>query len=219
MIKINLLRSLGMSSAPIADGELSAINVNQQASIKGLMILLFPLLVIGWEKINISFIRSEGESLEQQISKIEQEKASFGDVSPRVEKFTKERDKIEAEVETIRELTGNRLREVKTLDQLQSLVPSGAWLRKVSIKGLEVTLEGFTRYERGVPEFISILEKSAFFTNIRPGDTSRIDVGNAQALKFTLGFEIAKGPSGANTTNSNFKGKVDLAPAEGVKSQ
>ena len=44
-------------------------------------------------------------------TKLSLKKAVYGDAAPKVEKFTKQKEKIDAQIEVIRNLTKNRLRE------------------------------------------------------------------------------------------------------------
>ena len=195
MIRINLLRNVGMSTGGAAVQSASiAISPDLQkaAGIRLAVILLFPLAVFGYEKFNLSVLQGEVDKVNAQVTDINNQKAAFGSVAPKVERFTKEKKEIEKQADAVRELARSRLREVKTLDALQSFMPEQAWLSDLSIKGNVVVLNGFTLADDGVTRLIKALESSVLFSQITPTSTSKVDLPGGPAKKFQLEFRVGK---------------------------
>ena len=195
MIKINLLRNVGMTTGgitPQSAGVALSPDLQKAALGRLAIIALFPLAVFAYEKFNLSVLQGEVDKVNAQITDVNAQKASFGSVAPKVEKFTKEKKEIVKQVEAVRELARNRLREVKTLDALQSFMPDQAWLSDLQINGSVVKLDGFTLADDGVTRLIKALESSVLFSQITPKSTSKVDLPAGPAKKFQLEFRVGK---------------------------
>ena len=201
MIKVNMLRNMGIQGggggalgglgASTAESNVSS-ELQRQAAIKVFIIILFPVALFAYEKINLSNLEAELKVQQALIDQINAEKAAFGSVAPRVEKYTKEKKEIEKQVEVVRELTKNRLREVKTLDVLQSLMPEQTWLKEINIAAGVVTIQGFTSADEGVSKLMKALEGSVLFSQIIPKTTARVDLAGVSANRFTFEFRVGK---------------------------
>lgn len=194
MIRINLLRTLGLQVAPGLSGGDGVVSpdLQKQATIKFVVILLMPFLLYVYERFNISVLETELQKIQRKVTQIEQEKQSFGSAAPRVEQYAKEKKDIDRQLDIVRGLTRNRLREVKSLDYLQSLLPSKAWFDDVQIEGGSVKLVGYTSTEDGVSNLMRALEGSVFFSKVTPGSTVQVDLPTGPAKKFELEFKVGK---------------------------
>lgn len=200
MIRINLLRNMGMSAAGtsmgtsvVGTGELISVDVRRQAAIKVVVILLFPVLLFIWEKLKINTLQSEKAQVQQRVDAVEAEKASFGSAGPRVEKANKLKERIEKEIKIIRELAKNRLREVKALDQLQSVLPSGTWLSEVNMEGGKILMDGFALNEGSLTELLTALNSNVFFSMVQPKGTSLVPMeGLGSVTKFSIEFRVGR---------------------------
>ncbi len=200
MIRINLLRNMGMSSAGTGmgtsvagTGELISVDVRRQAALKAVVIILFPVMLFIWEKLHINTLQSEKAQVQQKVDAVEAEKASFGSAAPRVEKANKLKERIESEIKIIQKLAKNRLREVKALDQLQSVLPAGTWLNEVTMDGGKIMLDGFALNEGSLTELLTALNSNVFFSMVQPKGTS---LQNNEALgsvtKFSIEFRVGR---------------------------
>lgn len=200
MIRINLLRNMGMSSAGtgmgtsvVGTGEIISVDVRRQAALKAVIILLFPVLLFIWEKLRINTLMSEKAQIQQKVDAVEAEKASFGSAAPRVEKANKLKERIETEIKVIQKLAKNRLREVKALDQLQSVLPAGTWLSEVSMDGGKIMLDGFALNEGSLTELLTALNSNVFFSMVQPKGTSLQNIeGLGSVTKFSIEFRVGR---------------------------
>jgi Tfp pilus assembly protein PilN len=192
MIRVNLLRNLGLDTGASAGIQVVAVDQQKQGAIKGAVILLFPVLLYVYETTNITSLNERRDALNHQITDINKKKAAFGDSGPKVEKFTKEKKKIDEQVEVIRSIARNRLREVKTLDSLQTLTPSQVWFEDIAIDGNLVKASGYSNTPDGVETLYAALNNSPLFSRFEPkGQTQEVQNG-MQVVKFKIEFRIGR---------------------------
>ena len=195
MIKINLLKNSGLTQGGTPTHEtpgLASNDIKKAAFGKLAAIVALPILLYAYERSNISEVTETLNHDRQRLDVLVAEKAQYGETGPRVEKLTKEKQKIDAEVEVIRGLARNRLREVKTLDAIQSLMPDQTWAKKISIDANLVKIEGLSSIEEGVTNLIRALDGSAFFSRVEPKSVAREGEGKDQFKKFEIEFRIGK---------------------------
>jgi hypothetical protein len=196
MIRVNLLKNLGLSvgtGISAAGGEIVSVDVKRQALIKLVIILLFPLVFYIYEKLKVNALTEELNRRRGEVAAVEQERASFGDAGPRVEKANCEKRKIQRELDVIRGLARHRLREVKALDQLQSALPQGSWLKSIELKEGKVALYGYALNEKAIGDLLSQLSSNVYFADIEPKSTSAVRLGELGEVKaFEIDFRVGK---------------------------
>ncbi len=198
MIKVNLLRNMGATPAAggLSAGEVVSTDTKRQAGIKLVALVLLPLGLFIWEKYNLSGLNTEVAVLQAQVTKLQKQISSLGDISPRVEKYTAEKKKIDGELEILRKLSKNRLREVKALDALQSLLPQRTWLRSIEIEGNLIRMKGNTSSAEGVSELIRELERSAYFSGVLPKSTYEEVLSTGPSTGFEVEVHVGKTEQG-----------------------
>lgn len=204
MIRINLLRSMGVSgvgtnigTSASSGGEIISVDVRRQAAIKVAIVLLFPTLLFIWEKLRLNSLQSDQVQIQQKVTAVEAERASFGSTAPRVAKANKLKEKMTKEIKIIRELARNRLREVKALDQLQTILPDKTWISAIKVEGGKITLDGYALNESAITELMTALNTNAFFSSVQPkGQVQESNKTLGQVTKF--GFEFRVGNSEEN---------------------
>lgn len=198
MIKINLLRSTGFSAAPMTMGTSSGIETGtgdqkKLAIGKLAVILVLPLLLYAYEYSNLSSLKTQFDAADNEAKAVEAKKAAFGDAGPKVEKYTKQKKKIDAQMLVIRALTKNRLREVKALDAIQEITPTQIWYDSLSFDGGEVTAKGYAVSDADLQTLYTRLSTSPLFSNFTPGASGATpDPNGKQATKFECKFHIGR---------------------------
>lgn len=197
MIKVNLLKSMGATTAaPGVDSVSSDYVVSSGSQKQGAMrlalIVAFPLALYIYDAISNSAIQTELDNVRSQLAQVQAEKAKFGDTGVRMEALSKDKKEMDQKVDAIRDVARNRLREVKSYDALQSLMPARTWLNKVMIKDNVVKAFGYTNADEGIAELIRGLEGSSFFSRVDPKSTSSEKIGNVTLKKFELEFQVGK---------------------------
>ena len=204
LIKVNLLRNINggqTAAAPSAgsnflSGESETV-VKQLAAVKALSLLVPTILLFGIEKYNISILTQKLNSTNEQVAKVEQNIRAFGDTGPMLEKYTTIKAKLEKQFDALQAIGNNRLREVKTLDSLQTIIPARNWINDLIIdeKGV-VALNGFSETPDGAFSFVKAIEENPNFS-----DVSKVNVSTNAAQpgskepglkKFSFEFRIGK---------------------------
>jgi hypothetical protein len=203
MIRVNLLRTMGIAgvgtnigTSATSGGEIVSVDVRRQAVIKLVVIMLFPLLLFFWEKIRLNTLKDEQANLQQKVSALEAEKASFGSTAPRVEKANKMKEKIDREVKIIREIARNRLREVKALDQLQTVMSTDrSWMTSLKVTENRLAIEGYSLTEQDFLNLTQEFKRNGYFTE-RPNTVTNIfnhpTLGQIQKFSIELGIGKAE---------------------------
>jgi Tfp pilus assembly protein PilN len=197
MIKVNLLRSTGLSSAPTmssSGGELSAADEKKLATGKAVVILVFPLLLFAYEYSNISALKTQLDTIDTEAKAIEAKKAAFGDAAPKVDKFKKMQRKIDRQMVVIKMLAKNRLTDVKALDAIQELTPNQVWFESLTIDNGIVSAKGYATSNSELQPFYNRISSSPLFSNFNlvTQDSTPVDVNGRPALKFEIRFSIGR---------------------------
>jgi hypothetical protein len=199
MIKVNLLRSTGLSAAPTMMGtsagfEITGADEQKLALGKGAVIALFPLLLYAYEYSNLSTLKDQQATAEAEAKAIEDKKAAFGDAAPKVEKYKAQKAKIDRQMKVIRSLAKNRLQAVKALDAIQNLTPQQVWYDSLSIDNGDVIAKGFASSNSEFQGFYNAIQTSPLFSNFNPvvQDKDPTDVNGRPGYKFEVRFHIGK---------------------------
>ena len=195
MIRVNLLRSLGLTTAsPVGSGGSFVISedVQKQAFLKLLFIIIIPFCLKFWSDTRVKNLKRQLNELQTEIKNIESQKKSFGDAAPIFEKYKKEESKIKEQSDTIRQLAENRLRELKALDSLQSLTPSQVWYKFIEVEGSNVRASGYSSSEEGIAQLFSALNGSPVFSRFEPGAQAEQLINGSRVKSFEVSFQIGR---------------------------
>ncbi|MES2963591.1 MAG: PilN domain-containing protein [Bdellovibrionota bacterium] len=194
MIRVNLLRNTGLDAAVVGGPGMQVVAVDQQriAIVKLVVILLFVIALYIYEKINISNLQQAAAEISARVTEVEAKIAQYGDQGPRVEKFTKEKQRIGQHLEGVEAIAKDRLREVKALDNVQSITPVQVWFEKIVIRNGLVQAIGYSNTDEGVANFYAQLQNSPMFSSFEPKSQEQETVNGAKAMKFEVEFRIGK---------------------------
>ena len=195
MIKVNLLKNTGLEGAAISSQpgmHIVAVDQQKLAIGKVAVMLVFPGLVWVYESINISSLSQSLAAIQKQVTELDAEKQKYGDAAPKVEKFTKEKKRIDQHLDGIRELAKNRLREVKALDMLQTITPNQVWFDKILIDGSHVKATGYSNTDEGIETLYAQLSHSAMFSSFEPKSQSQETVNGQKVMRFDVEFRIGR---------------------------
>ena len=150
MIRINLLKNTGGTSNLQTDmnamtgitimgagGDSVSSDVDSGEMIKKIVVLLlFPILLIGYEIYFVGSKKMQLASLKTTQAELQQKLDAFGPRVDAVNKFKQEKENLQKRLDVIKALSQDRMKTVKALDALHTIVPAQAWLTNFSIKGL-----------------------------------------------------------------------------------
>lgn len=191
MIKVNLLKTagatVGVSATP---GEAPSSEVQKQAGIRlGAILGAIAILYI-YNMFVVSAQQDRLRAINQEIADIEQQKLALGPTTPLVEKYNAEKKTIEGQLEVLRVLARNRLREVKALDAIQTLMSEKTWLKELKTEGGMLSMSGYSLTDDGITDLIRALDSSVFFSDLVVRSTSEERLENSVVKKFDVEFKI-----------------------------
>ena len=201
MIKVNLLKTkiIENPGTGIAiENSASDTGAMRSAILKVLMILVFTLGLMLYENQTIRALNQETASM---ITKVTQMQAAVNAKAVELEGFkdVEARAKeLEDKLKILKSLSNLRLREVKTLDFMQSSIPEQVWLRNVVYESdRERVEEGrFVFVGRAVTtddlsEFVKRLDESAYLDEVIVIRNQEIpDEGNQSNRDFQMTAQV-----------------------------
>jgi Tfp pilus assembly protein PilN len=180
MIKVNLMRN------KVADTAVGGTSVRssgggggegtREALIKVAFILLFTLGLMMYESQNIRELNEETSRIQAMVRDLEvQAKAKATEVDS-IKDIAKQAQELEDKLKVLKLLSKLRLREVKTLDFMQSSIPEKVWLKGIRYetdKDLRERTEA-GRYQfqgnsvttEDLSDFVKRLEDSAYLSEV-----------------------------------------------------
>jgi Tfp pilus assembly protein PilN len=177
MIRVNLLKNFsGATVSPTGTIAPSATSI-ETFEVRGdgftpdllvkCALLVVPLILI------ISFdyyeINQRQYTLATATSELAQAKQKLESLKPQVEavtKFKENKKQLQTKIDVIRNISKERLKNVKALDALQSIIPAKVWLNKLTLKDNHVTMDGSAIEDSDVATFMQGLEESVFFAGV-----------------------------------------------------
>jgi Tfp pilus assembly protein PilN len=186
MIRVNLLQNRGSSARTQATGMTSGSTgtefaygsgvgtnatgvmsqVNKAVIINLIVLLLFPAALIYYERYNIAELKVQATALANQVSEaqatMQGKQAEIAQSAALKEKA----QELATKIGLLKSLARTRLREIKTLDFIQTNLPEKVWLREVSFKSGDLMLRGYAVTDDDLTAFIRALEKNRSFANV-----------------------------------------------------
>ena len=172
MIRVNLMRGISGGGGVALGTSITASpsmggDVEKQAALR--LAVIFAAVGLFWfyEHNEINAKRDQLSTVQNQISEVQAAKQRFGDAGPIVEKYNKQKEILNAQIKVLEGLTVNRLREVKLLDALQSLIPQSAWLDSIVSDRGRVKIKGFAPDAETVNNLFRQLENNVLFSQVQ----------------------------------------------------
>lgn len=203
MIKVNLLKNLGAAGEPsggtkiFKDASITP-QMKNLAAMKLLMILSVPVCLYIFEKYNLDILTKQTATLNSELNKINSEIQTFGDTGPKVDKYSTIKAKLDKQYSALQLIAEKRLQEVKTLDTIQSLVPTKNWISSIDIETNKISITGFAETPDAAFDFVKAVEDNPNFYNVSKvvinTEDSSSKKNEVAAKKYSFEFFIGKKP-------------------------
>jgi len=198
VIKVNLLKSAvqtrdfdGSSEFNFDAGGMDGEGTLGQVKKIALM-FSFTILIFCYEKYNISNMQEITASLTVNLKKHQSDLAKLKAETGDLRKVKSEIGKIQEKIDLIQKVSGKRLKELKALDYLQSIIPDGMWLKSFNYDGKRAKIKGVALTDRDLNDFVSKLEDSNYFEDVLLINSIK---DNSSANSFKV-FELSSGIGG-----------------------
>ncbi len=192
MIRVNLLKSAGATGSVVrsASGDAPSAQTQKEAG-KRLGVILGAVAVLYlYNMFVVSAQQDRLAAINGEVAGIEAQKTALGPTTPLVEKYNVEKKTIEGQLEVLRVLARNRLREVKALDSIQSLMSDKTWLRELKTEAGNLTMSGYSLTDDGITDLIRSLDTSVFFSDLIVKSTSEERLDTTTVKRFDVEFKI-----------------------------
>ncbi len=180
MIRINLLYDVGGGtpdirgrSAKSSAGSTVSRILGKTASpdnsdiLAKLLILFLPFVALyGYQKYDEFTSKILIEKLKTRKEAVDSKLIALAPAVREIEQFQQEKQLLDSQLEVIKHLSKERLKNVKSLDAMQSLIPQRAWLASLKILENKVELEGYSTDDLVISEFMQSLEASIYYANV-----------------------------------------------------
>lgn len=200
MIRVNLMRNRVQDPSALAQAGAETSNGNRESIVKVAVMSIFILGLMLYENQNISRLNAESSRLTSQVQKLEVDAAAKAQEADAVKDIEAEARELEDKLKILKLLSRLRLREVKTLDFVQSSIPEKVWLRSL-------TYESDTqKFEKGRFQFtgnsVATEDLSEFVKRLE-------DSGYLEEVIVVKNQEAQLGSKGANIREFQFNAEVE----------
>lgn len=136
-------------------------------------ILVFTLCLMVWEGREIRRLNDDAARLQVQISDLETQSAAKAAEADGVKDVENQARELEDKLKVLKLLSRLRLREVKTLDFMQSQIPEKVWLKSINFEADNTNVEdgrfqfvGNAVATEELSDFVKRLEDSAYLAEV-----------------------------------------------------
>jgi len=197
MIRVNLLRdatgggAVGHAASGIALEQTSTTLREEKGAevdiiIKLALVLLPVALTVAYRNYQIGERKSLQVQLQTQTDELNQKLRTYEPGLKDIEKFQEEKRKLDNQLMVIKQLSKERLKNVKSMDALQGLIPARAWLTALKINENKVELEGRATDDLVISDFMKDLEASIYFANVTLNSSEELKTGEGAVKAFRI---------------------------------
>lgn len=199
MIKVNLMRNRVQDAAAVGATVVDTSNETRDALVKVAFIVIFVLGLMVWESQSIRALNSEAASIASRVSELEGQTTGKATEVDGIKDIAKQAEELKAKLKVLKLLSRLRLREVKTLDFMQSSIPEKVWLKSINFESGRTKMDqgkllfqGFSVSTEDLTDFVKRLEDSAYLTEvivIKNQEVPSGKSGNVREYTFTAEVE------------------------------
>jgi Tfp pilus assembly protein PilN len=190
VIKINLLKNKGKQGAAAegptvtrttfslgqnsdnggSGGESSSGSIG--ALVRLILILAVPAGLAVYEQENLGTLRKELAKINNDINQMNAEQSNLSKVHDVVQQHVADRDRIQADIESLKLLSKIRLRETRALDEFQNIMPRQVWLGAIRVQKLKFEIVGYSTKSEDISMFLKSMEESSKFNEVLLSSTT-----------------------------------------------
>jgi Tfp pilus assembly protein PilN len=151
------------------------------------LIFIIPLIVMyGYQQYTTSQAEEQMRFLNGQAKGLETQLRALDPVVKELERFQEEKRKLDSQLDVIKRLSKERLKNVKSLDALQGIIPPKAWLSQLKIAENKVELEGYATDDIVISDFMQSLESSIYFSGVTLASSDETKREDGVVKKFMI---------------------------------
>lgn len=182
MIRINLL-------PPEEKVNRKSFNIKRPTGV-----LLPLLLLVGGVTMVVAAVvqqQAQVQSLRQDLATVETEINKLAPEVALVERLAKERAELDLRLSIIDRLSSQRFHSVRMVDELDRAISDYLWITSViQIGQTRMNVEGATFSNLIVADFMTRLDRSAYFANVEMTSAERGDINDRPVTRFQLTMDL-----------------------------
>ena len=169
MIKINLLKN--KIQADQATQATRMVGSTEGAETRAALVKLIVLGIstVGlmlYESQNLSKLRAEDAGLTANLQQLQAQVDEKRAEAEKLKDIEVEANELQDKLKLLKHLSKLRLREVNTLDYMQSKIPERLWLKSLKYESDQFEMTGAAISTPDISEFVKRLDDSAFLKNV-----------------------------------------------------
>lgn len=194
MIKINLARKKGTGTGT-GGGESteshfeihdSAASTQKSALVKLVLMFVFVGALMFYENQNVTAYQAEMIKQSAKITELQTDLENKKSVTAGMDVIEKNAQVLEQKLSIMKKLSRVRLREVKSLDYIQSIVPEKVWFSNIIFDDTKLVLQGYAVSDEDLNELTKGLENSVQFSNVIILQSTDMKVANSSFKQFEI---------------------------------
>lgn len=203
MIRVNLLKTRAPREATQQTGytEASAgTPTDRKEQLQVLLKIAFLAASIAalmvHENLHIASLKSESDELQAKLVKLRADLAEKQKLTVGATNYEAEAKALQDKLAIMKNLAHLRLREVKALDYLQTILPQRAWFTDISFENEKLQLRGYSMADDDLNSLLKALETSVLFTNVvlLQAKETKVDAGTARSFEISASTDSKPQP-------------------------
>ncbi len=172
MIKINLVKSKIKVEGASEEGDIKTFEADsgdidqKELAIKMALILAFPVLFYFYDRHETNKAKSELAAVSRQVSQLQTELNQKRTEVEQLAGMDEEVVFLQSRLDALADLSKLRMRELRALDFIQSIIPRRVWLTRLQIKDAKVELEGAAVGDTDLNQLMNRMEGSVQFRSV-----------------------------------------------------
>jgi Tfp pilus assembly protein PilN len=202
MVKINLLRNRIGSSGPVGEAPISesaySNPANRGALVKLVMISLFTVAIMLFESSNLKRLQADQARVQAELNQLQAQATAKAAEVEAVKDIEAQAKELQDKLKVLKLLSKLRLREVKTLDFMQTSIPEKVWLNDVNYEADKDHMDegrfaftGSAMATDDLTEFVKRLENSAYLRQVIVVKNQEVSTGKTTGVReFNFSAEV-----------------------------
>ncbi len=188
MIRVNLLRSRTTAST---EGIYAAPNLESLAAKNIAILLVLTALLYAYEYQNIANLRKEIKRSNGAVATLKKTLKEQTAAAGEAKELSKQLNQVKDRVKVIKNLSRERLIELKSLDLLQSIIPEKVWFEKVNYNSRKFDIQATAVDIDDITLFKTSLDNQSIFKNVVIKDTKEMQTRSGNIVhNFSLVIEV-----------------------------
>jgi type IV pilus assembly protein PilN len=203
MIKINLVSNAASmpaaspfaSATPGAKDLFLAPEESRKEAFKRLVLLAVgPIALYIYQAQNLPAKEAALNSKNAVLAELQAYNAKSANSVAEIKKFKEDEALIEARISALEKVSKDRLKEIRIMELLQTVIPEKAWLTKVQIGASKLLIEGMALSDFEVSSFLESLTKSVFLVNVDLVNSAEVNQDGFTLKRFEISCALEKAP-------------------------